>query len=95
MPSTIFISSPLTFFIRRYTFHEPVLLIRILLFCSLIFMARDKARSRRFGEPAKFLPVIFVIAVIATVYGIYTYVCTQLHSGSISLTGSPFPFNPS
>ena len=37
-------------------------------------MAHDKARSRRFGEPAKFLPVIFVIAVIATVYGIYTYV---------------------
>lgn len=36
-------------------------------------MAVDKDRSRRFGEPAKFLPVIFVVALIAAVYGIYTY----------------------
>jgi hypothetical protein len=38
-------------------------------------MAADKERSRRFGEPGKFIPVIFVVAVIAVVYGIYTYVC--------------------
>jgi hypothetical protein len=52
---------------------------------SFIFMAADKARSRRFGEPAKFLPVVFVIGVISTLYGIYTYVC------SILLVKSLFP----
>ena len=43
-------------------------------FQRFIFMARDKDRSRRFGEPAKFFPVVFVILIIATIYGIYTYV---------------------
>ena len=36
-------------------------------------MGLDKDRSRRFGEPAKFLPVIFVVALIAIIYGVYTY----------------------
>ena len=63
---------------------------------SLIFMALDKDRSRRFGEPAKFLPVLFVIALIATVYGTYTYVCFQSLIFLIhSLIGTSFPASSS
>lgn len=54
-------------------------------------MAADKARSRRFGEPAKFLPVIFVIGVIATIYGIYTYVCYRPIGRCIVLLDTSFP----
>lgn len=54
-------------------------------------MARDKDRSRRFGEPAKFLPVIFVILIIGTIYGIYTYVCSQLNRVFDRNLGPSFP----
>ena len=80
--------SQLYFFKQIHSFSAPCLLTR------LIFMAADKARSRRFGEPAKFLPVIFVIGIIATLYGVYTYVCfNPLHpwlTSSHRLTSSDY-----
>ena len=63
-------------FIEFCIFTDPTTIPAHQRLYSFLFMAIDKDRSRRFGEPAKFVPVIFVIGVIATVYGIYTYVCT-------------------
>jgi hypothetical protein len=68
---------------------------KLLLPPSLVFMGIDKDRSRRFGEPAKFLPVIFVVALIATVYAVYTYVCHKSNFTILIQLGTSFPITTS